>query len=317
MNKVSILLENSLDLAIWDKESENKQFQELKLFFMNSVGLECNIHKAILGGTLSIFFLVDCNGEEIILKTHLNNQRNISDLIKSYFITKKLYSQLFKIRLIELKIDEETHFYLQLPFFKKKITKFQIEQVIQTVHTYWFTKLEKEQQKTEKETLYEKVLEDPFFFSYYDYLIKEKSFFYLNELFFNNLISDVVYNYLKERFTNSITELLSLDRGLCHGDLNHNNIMELDDGLPVIIDWEDSFYGPTLYDIAFWLTFIDNNTYLKKLNCYFHDSEVKVLKNLVLIITVKKCFLRFLNRSYLTDKISILDRIYTIIKLDA
>lgn len=51
-------------------------------------------------------------------------------------------------------------------------------------------------------------------------------------------------------------------RQLCHGDLGPANLMADAQG-PVVVDWEDVFWGVEGYDYLYWLTFFDNRRWLR------------------------------------------------------
>lgn len=77
----------------------------------------------------------------------------------------------------------------------------------------------------------------------------------------NSMISKSI-----ERIAHQKIDGLQLSSGewrlqLCHGDLGPANIL-LDENVPVVIDWEDAFWGIAGYDYLFWLTFFSNRKWL-------------------------------------------------------
>ena len=51
---------------------------------------------------------------------------------------------------------------------------------------------------------------------------------------------------------------------VCHGDFGDKNVMVSAKGIPVIIDWEDSFRGVEGYDYLYWLTFFNHRKFYKE-----------------------------------------------------
>ena len=83
-------------------------------------------------------------------------------------------------------------------------------------------------------------------------------------LYCNHFISAALY----QRAENSISlldELLPMQpRCICHGDLSDKNILFNISREPVLIDWEDAFWGIPGYDYLYWLTFFNHRKYYCK-----------------------------------------------------
>lgn len=106
----------------------------------------------------------------------------------------------------------------------------------------------------------------------------------------------------------------SLEKVLCHGDLSNVNIMNKD-GKIFVIDWEDAMWAYPGYDILYWLTFYSQRKYYTKYLFEELKIEKQFGKDMMLLIILIKSFMSYKNKSYLTNKLSINDRITEIIWL--
>lgn len=67
--------------------------------------------------------------------------------------------------------------------------------------------------------------------------------------------------FLKENITNLEQNLPVYEKMICHGDFGDNNIMRLEGGSFIVIDWEDAFVGIKGYDFLYWLTFFGHRKF--------------------------------------------------------
>lgn len=68
------------------------------------------------------------------------------------------------------------------------------------------------------------------------------------------IITDV-YKNLWEKFE-SLVEHCPSEKSLVHADLINRNVLVADDNINAVLDWGSSFYGDSLYDVA-WFTFYE------------------------------------------------------------
>lgn len=98
---------------------------------------------------------------------------------------------------------------------------------------------------------------------------------------------------------------------VCHGDLSAANIM-CDDCGPVVIDWEDAFWGIEGYDYLFWLTFMAQRTHYSPAmfgrTPWRREVEISVLISIILL----KSYVAILNGSHVHHSLSFDRRILEI-----
>lgn len=103
-------------------------------------------------------------------------------------------------------------------------------------------------------------------------------------------------------------------RVLCHGDFGPKNVLADAQG-PVVIDWEDAFWGIEGYDALYWLSFFSQRKHYEPdmfgVTPWGKEIEVAIL----LLILVVKCELASLAGTYLTDSLSFDQRLTEILHL--
>ncbi len=84
---------------------------------------------------------------------------------------------------------------------------------------------------------------------------------------------------------------------------------------PVVIDWEDAFWGIEGYDYLFWLTFFDNRKYYSQKifgkTPWGKEIEIAIL----ILIVVLKSELSFRSNRYKENKLTFDERIVEILNL--
>ncbi|MFK0386671.1 phosphotransferase [Agrobacterium sp. NPDC090273] len=105
------------------------------------------------------------------------------------------------------------------------------------------------------------------------------------------------------------------ERQICHGDLSPANIRSDDMG-PVVVDWEDAFWGIAGYDYLYWLTFFENRKWLLPehigYTCLGKKNEVAIMTTVIVL----KSIMSVRNDSYRANAISFDQRLTEVIKLD-
>ena len=102
---------------------------------------------------------------------------------------------------------------------------------------------------------------------------------------------------------------------VCHGDLSPVNILSDHLG-PLVVDWEDAFWGVAGYDYLYWLTFFDNRKWLTpevlghtKLG---HLNEIALMVAILLL----KSMLSVRSGSYTRNSISFDQRLLEVMNLE-
>ncbi|MFZ5717274.1 MAG: phosphotransferase family protein [Bradyrhizobium sp.] len=108
--------------------------------------------------------------------------------------------------------------------------------------------------------------------------------------------------------------LPKLPVALCHGDFGPKNIM-LQGVTPLAIDWEDAFRGIAGYDYLYWLTFLENRSFLKTAAFGLTGLSPDVERAILVLVVLLKSYLAVLSGTYLTHAVSAQARISEILDL--
>lgn len=107
-------------------------------------------------------------------------------------------------------------------------------------------------------------------------------------------------------------ESQKLPRCICHGDLSDRNIMRNAAGRPVVIDWEDAFWGCNGYDYLYWLTFFNHRKFYSKEHIFSEGLDAAQVDSIFTMILVLKSAISFYSCSYRTNSMSMEDRLLEI-----
>jgi 5-methylthioribose kinase len=137
----------------------------------------------------------------------------------------------------------------------------------------------------------------------------------LARLFANHAISPVIHAEVEKNFSILFENIDSMPTALCHGDLGPENIMCQSDARPVVIDWEDAFWGVEGYDYLYWLTFLRNRKYYTQdvLGRTSLGKEIEI--SILLLIVVLKSELSLRMDPKMTRQLSFEQRITEILAL--
>jgi thiamine kinase-like enzyme len=129
------------------------------------------------------------------------------------------------------------------------------------------------------------------------------------------LLSQTVHDQIRGYLDRLRSNYGSWPMQLCHGDLGPGNVLADKHG-PVVIDWEDAFWGIAGYDYLYWLTFFNNRQWLTPQALghtpWGHANEVA----LMVVILLLKCVLSVRDCSYHKNSISFDQRLREVINLD-
>ena len=81
------------------------------------------------------------------------------------------------------------------------------------------------------------------------------------------------------------------------------------------LDWEDALWGYQGYDILYWLTFYSQRKYYDKDLFRRIKIDKQFGKDMMILILLVKSYLSYRNGTYLSNKLSINDRISEVIQL--
>ena len=102
---------------------------------------------------------------------------------------------------------------------------------------------------------------------------------------------------------------------LCHGDLGPANIMT-EGQSPLVVDWEDAFWGIPGYDYLYWLTFFNNRQWLLPEALGYTPLGRTNEVSLMVVILLLKSFISVRNGSFRTNKASFDERILEVLNLE-
>jgi Ser/Thr protein kinase RdoA (MazF antagonist) len=210
-------------------------------------GVDVSRIQRLSGGTLGLVYRLEVQGKPRVLKTHLlpDGRGTIEKEISLMF---SLYQD--RLDLVRLDFSQNGEKYIGLlmdefTYPQPALLPPQVEDII-ALYGERLNGLDDLLQPFEAENLG---------------LLMNKAVDALHRLQVQRLISEPVYAEIQKQFLLLFGRLDHLPPKWCHGDLGPRNIMCSSDNAPVVIDWEDSFWGIEGYDYLYWLTFFDNRKY--------------------------------------------------------
>lgn len=127
------------------------------------------------------------------------------------------------------------------------------------------------------------------------------------------IITKKLYKYAWQRLDFLIAVLPEMPRCICHGDLSDQNILFDSDGRPVVIDWEDAFWGIEGYDYINWITFFNHRKFYCKDIFLPSGLDRELVLSLLVLILILKSAISYLNGSFRTNTMGIEERIWEIV----
>jgi len=253
------------------------------------------------GGTLGICFDAMLSGEQRFLKTHLPGERARANLAKEAEILRKLYGRAVALDCFEVQASDGTsRLCLLMPKLTQLTVPLQAEEA---------AALSRECNERLRGHQVESRASDWGFAQLLVYAHRALA-----------VLSD--RGLLDQKSTNDVRRLIGhledhLDdqpRQLCHGDFGPRNIMT--DGIrPLVIDWEDAFYGITGYDYLYWLTFIENRRFLHD-EAFGRTGHEPGLEHAILaLVVLLKSFLSVYSGAFASHRISNQSRISEVLDL--
>lgn len=258
---------------------------------------ECELNNS--KGTLGAFFTVILNGERRFVKVHLQTSPGKACQIKEISILKYLYQDKLNIESVAIDTDDCSMEYLVMDELERITDAISIDEMKDHIKYY-------------SDKLQNGILKAHINFSIHEIINEaESALICLNQS--NFFTVDIIKE--TENSIGRIKKGISMsDTIICHGDLSNANIMKKGNEL-IVLDWEDAFWGCPEYDLMYWLTFFDQRKYYNK--CIFekHGLKNELNKDLMITIVLLKCYLSYLSKSYLYDKVSFNDRMVEILSL--
>lgn len=256
-------------------------------------------------GTLGIIFELELNRKKMYVKTHQIGESYRYNLKKEIMIMQFLYGDIIELYEIDIKLNDDYITFFIMDELEELDEPLSCDEIRLLIKSY-SEKLSNF--KVNEESIKYTQWNDIYNFSNIQKKASEVLKFFID----NNIISKKLYCKINEIFL--LSDSIKFKKCICHGDLSNKNILKKN-GKLIVIDWEDSILGVDSYDINYWMTFFEQRKYYKLE--IFRKYNLNNEKNLYLmsVITVIKCYLSYINGSYLKNKISIEDRLWEILRI--
>lgn len=268
--------------------------------------LESHSNNVILtplnSGTLGINFKAFIDGTARFIKTHMACPQCEKAICKEFSILSFLYGPTINPQLVTLNQEGNRQFYLIMDVLSPLEAPLSPDQVLSLIEKY--------SEKLKHNLSCDLMPQDQNF----SHLLHrgERA---LQDLMHRGMIEQSIHD--------RVVIYLALLRAkseqflpcVCHGDLGPQNIMRNGD-TPIVIDWEDAFWGIEGYDYLYWFSFFKHRKYLLP-NIFGKTPWGKEIEIAILmLILVLKCELSLQNNSYLSNSITFNQRISEILALE-
>lgn len=227
--------------------------------------------KRLTGGTLGLTYSLQVDQRPMVLKTHLSaaGRQNIEKEIR---LLRFLYADESEMSRLELTFDQQIRVALLMDEFEYPQPEFEPSQIMSLTARYT-TQLKR------TPTLDIVAPDDTISTLFVEGVGS------LARLYADHAISPVIHAGIEKNFSLLSEHIDRLPVVLCHGDLGPKNIMCQGDATPLVIDWEDAFWGVEGYDYLYWLTFLRNRKYYKQ-DVLGRTSLGKELEMAILVLIV-------------------------------
>jgi serine/threonine protein kinase len=253
-----------------------------------------------LTGTLGVTLKGMLNGQSVFIKSHKPSLFHKYNLEKEFLFLKSVYRDTLVLRIISFFIKGSQFSAIVMTELQGAVTFNSLEQGLKTIESCLVdlvgTSLELENHR-------KFLVTSDYRFSF----LYKKSFYALEFLETRNYISKKLKLKFDQMFTNCGSEVLS-ELCFCHGDLSSKNIM-LHGMKPILVDWEDAMLGSKLFDISYWMTFMEQRKYY---NSPFFKEFISKNRDVLFymsIILLLKGYLSVLDGSVQNNNLSIQERI--------
>lgn len=265
-----------------------------------NVGKKLEIGSSQFKGTLGVTLNGNLDGKPVFIKSHKPSAFHKFNLDKEFLFLNNIYGDSLFLQKIPVYVLGSQFSVIVMEELCGDIKFASPEEGIIAIDSC-IAGLEKALSKLEHHR--ESLVQTGYCFSF----LYRKASFALNFLESRSLIDNKLKQRLEHTLTNHGPEALS-EQYFCHGDLSSKNIMLL--GMnPVLVDWEDAMLGNKIFDICYWLTFMEQRKHYS--STYFREfaqknSDVLFYMSTILLL---KGYLSVLDGSISRNSVSIQERI--------
>lgn len=129
-----------------------------------------------------------------------------------------------------------------------------------------------------------------------------------------NLLSSS-YDLAQELLNELDDRIRYMPRIMCHGDYGDTNVLEDRCGHPIIIDWEDAFWGVRSYDYLYWLSFFSHRHYYSTHLFGKDQYERRINISILVMVLIIKEAMSFYTGEYKRHRMTTDERVAEILDL--
>ncbi|WP_160111817.1 aminoglycoside phosphotransferase family protein [Paraburkholderia piptadeniae] len=267
---------------------------------MGALGAPNTPFLAVKGGTLGVGFIAQVDGRDRFLKSYASAEGK-PNLEKEFRILTHLYGERLDIRRIEVPGDQGlTRVWLFMDVLRPLDAPLTPGETRSLIETY----------RAQLASLPANALQTA---DTLGTLITDAKRG-LSNLASAGQIGVDMHHALSARLEQLTKKWQSFSPCICHGDLGPRNIMTVD-GRPVVIDWEDAFWGVDGYDYLYWLTFFENRRHYNKDILGHTQLGTEVEVTLLAMILLLKSDLSLRANTLVGNQITVEQRIGEVVAL--
>jgi hypothetical protein len=283
-----------------DLSAERECLQTALCSRLNSFGRDVVVTPAV-GGTLGVCFQAEISGEKKFLKTHLSGTKARANLAKEADILLRLYGDAVPIDRFEIgAADGTVRLCLLMPALAPLSAPMRPEEA---------AAMEREYHERLGEYLPDGLASS---WDFDRYLVHARRA--MTVLLDQSLLQKGTASDLRRLIAQLEDGIADQPRRLCHGDFGPKNIM-MNGAQPLVIDWEDAFWGIAGYDYLYWLTFMENRPFLRDAAFGRTGHKPALERAILAFVVLLKSFLAVRSGAYLNHAVSVQSRIAEVLDL--
>lgn len=256
--------------------------------------------KRVNSGTLGASFIVNSNSGSRFFKTHAD-PAGMDSIKKEYTILNELYGDEIQLECFSVKEADCDRLWLVMTMLvdpEEEVNPIGVSSII----TWYLDKLQAMPQRNQVAK------------NYTISMLIDSGWKALSNMSKRRTLTKELIRSIDLKLSSLFEKIPQFPVCLCHGDLGPKNIMS-NMVKPIIIDWEDAFWGIEGYDYLYWLTFMNNRKYYSQnilgRTPLGKDLEIAVLALVVLL----KSELSYQRRDSILHKLTVDQRLTEVLSL--